>query len=63
MKLIMTVLSRRETKPLAAIGYQRLAGMAFTTAAVPYGAVKMGQLIYDVSNEELGTQKICSTMV
>ena len=27
--------------------------MAFTTAAVPYGAVKMGQLIYDVSNEEL----------
>jgi len=40
-------------KALAAIGYQRLAGMAFTTAAVPYGAVKMGQLIYDVSNEEL----------
>ena len=44
-------------KPLAAIGYQRLAGMAFTTAAVPYGAVKMGQLIYDVSNEELAALK------
>ena len=40
-------------KALAAIGYQRLAGMAFTTAAVPYGAVKMGQFIWDVSNEEL----------
>jgi hypothetical protein len=51
------IVGGKEVKPLAAIGYQRLAGMAFTTAAVPYGAVKMGQFIYDVSNEELAALK------
>ena len=40
-------------KPLAAIGMQRLLGMGLTTAAVPYGAVKLGQTIYDISDEQL----------
>ena len=43
----------KDVKPLAAIGWQRLMGMGLTTAAVPYGAVKLGQWAWDVSNEEL----------
>ena len=44
-------------KPLAAIGMQRLLGMGLTTAAVPYGAVKLGQTIYDISDEQLAAIK------
>ena len=40
-------------KPLAAIGMQRLLGMGLTTAAVPYGVVKLGQAVYDISDEQL----------
>ena len=38
---------------LRRIGWQRLTGMTFVTAAVPYGATKLGQAIYDVSEDEL----------
>ena len=38
---------------LRRIGWQRLAGMTFTTAAVPAGAVSMGQWLYDISDDEL----------
>ena len=41
------------TKPLAAIGYQRLAGMTFVAGAVPQGAVALGQYLWDVSEDEL----------
>ena len=38
---------------LRAIGYQRLLGMGFTMAAVPAGAVSMGQWLYNISEDEL----------
>ena len=38
---------------LRRIGWQRLTGMTFVTAAVPYGATKLGQALYDVSEDEL----------
>ena len=41
------------TKPLAANGYQRLAGMTFVAGAVPQGAVALGQYLWDVSEDEL----------
>ena len=53
-------------KPLAAIGMQRLLGMGLTTAAVPYGAVKLGQTIYGmlVMNELMQLLKrLCSSLV
>ena len=43
----------KEVRPLASIGMQRLIGMGLTTAAVPYGAVKLGQTLYDISDEQL----------
>jgi hypothetical protein len=43
----------KEVRPLASIGMQRLVGMGLTTAAVPYGAVKLGQTLYDITDEEL----------
>ena len=43
----------KEVRPLASIGMQRLVGMGLTTAAVPYGAVKLGQTLYDISDEQL----------
>jgi len=42
-----------QVRPLASVGMQRLIGFGVTTAAVPYGAVKLGQVLYDVSDEEL----------
>ena len=43
----------RQVRPLASVGMQRLIGFGATAAAVPYGAVKLGQTLYDVSDEEL----------
>ena len=40
-------------KPLRRLGYQRLAGMGLTTAAIPIGTVKAAQMIYDVTDDEL----------
>jgi len=40
-------------KPLRRLGYQRLAGMGLTTAAVPIGTVKAAQMIYDVTDDEI----------
>ena len=47
----------KEVRPLASIGMQRLIGMGLTTAAVPYGAVKLGQTLYDISDEQLAAIK------
>jgi len=44
-------------KPLAGIGYRRLAGMLATTAIEPAAMVAAGQAIYDVSNDELDAIK------
>ena len=44
-------------KPLAGIGYQRLLGMGVTTVAVPAAAVKAGQMIYDVTKDELDAMR------
>jgi len=41
------------SKPLAAIGYQRLAGMTFVAGIVPQAAVSAGQWLWDVSEDEL----------
>jgi len=43
----------RQVRPLASVGMQRLIGFGATAAAVPYGAVKLGQTLYDISDEEL----------
>ena len=40
-------------KPLARIGYQRLVGMGATMAAVPVAATKLGQMIYNVTEDEM----------
>lgn len=43
--------------PLRALGVQRLAGMAMTTAAVPLAAVEAGKTIYNFSEDELQALK------
>jgi hypothetical protein len=43
--------------PLRSIGLQRLAGMAVTTAAVPYAAVEAGKAIYNVSEDEINAMR------
>jgi len=49
-----TVNDKGETvKPLARIGYQRLVGMAATTAAIPAATVAIFKTIHDVSNDEM----------
>jgi len=40
-------------KPLAGIGYKRLIGMGATMAAVPVAATKLGQMIYNVTEDEM----------
>ncbi len=40
-------------KPLARIGYQRLIGMAATTAAIPAGTVAAFKTIHNVTNDEM----------
>lgn len=44
-------------KPLAGIGYRRLAGMVATTAIEPAVMVAAGQAIYDVSEDQLDAMK------
>lgn len=44
-------------KPLAGIGYRRLAGMIATTAIEPAVMVAAGQAIYDVSEDQLDAMK------
>ena len=46
-----------DVNPLRTIGIQRLVGMGVTTAAVPYAAVSAGQMLYDVSKEELDAMR------
>ena len=46
-----------DVNPLRNIGIQRLVGMGVTTAAVPYAAVSAGQMLYDVSKEELDAMR------
>jgi len=40
-------------KPLAGIGYQRLAGMATTSIAIPAAIVETAKVLYDVTEDEL----------
>ena len=40
-------------KPFASIGKQRLRGMALTTAVVPTALVTAGQMVYDVTKDEI----------
>ena len=47
------MINGRQVRPLASVGMQRLIGFGATAAAVPYGAVKLGQTLYDISDEEL----------
>lgn len=42
----------KKVNPFRTIGLQRLSGMAFTTAAVPYAAVQAASAIYDVTEDE-----------
>ena len=51
--ILRTALKEIKDPALRRIGMQRLTGMAFTMAAVPYGATKLGQTLYDVSEEQL----------
>ena len=51
--ILRTALREIKDPVLRRIGMQRLTGMAFTMAAVPYGATKLGQTLYDVSEEQL----------
>ena len=51
--ILKTALREIKDPMLRRIGMQRLTGMAFTMAAVPYGATKLGQTLYDVSEEQL----------
>ncbi len=51
--ILRTALREIKDPTLRRIGMQRLMGMAFTMAAVPYGATKLGQTLYDVSEEQL----------
>ena len=51
--ILQRALHEIKTPALRRIGWQRLAGMTFTTAAVPAGAVSMGQWLYDISDDEL----------
>ena len=44
-------------KPFAARGYQRLAGMAITTTAIPLGTVAAMQTLYDISNDEIDAMR------
>ena len=48
-----TKINGKEVAPLRSIGIQRLVGMGVTTTAVPYAVVSAGQMLYDVSKEEL----------
>jgi hypothetical protein len=47
-----TTINGKKVNPFRTIGLQRLSGMAFTTAAVPYAAVQAASAIYDVTEDE-----------
>ena len=51
--ILQRALHEIKTPALRAIGWQRLLGMGFTMAAVPAGAVSLGQWLYNVSEDEL----------
>jgi hypothetical protein len=47
-----TTINGKTVRPFRNIGLKRLGGMAFTTAAVPYGTVAGMSALYDVTAEE-----------
>ena len=47
-----TVINGQTVRPFRSIGMKRLSGMAFTTVAVPSGAVAGASMIYDVTADE-----------
>ena len=44
-------------KPLADVGYKRLAGMAGTTLVVPYAAVEGAKALYNVTDDEMDAMR------
>ena len=46
-----------EIKPLANIGYKRLAGMAGTTLVIPYAAVEGAKALYNVTEDEMDAMR------
>ena len=55
--ILRTALREIKDPMLRRIGMQRLTGMAFTMAGVPYAATKLGQTLYDVSEEQLAAMR------
>jgi len=55
--LYTTTINGKKVNPLRARGYQRLAGMAITTTALPLGTVAAMQTIYDVSDDEINAMR------
>ena len=55
--LYTATINGKQVNPLRARGYQRLAGMAITTTAIPLGTVAAMQTIYDVSDDEINAMR------
>ena len=52
-----TIVNGKVVNPLRGRGYQRLTGMALTTAALPLGTVAAAQAIYNVADEEIDAMR------
>ena len=52
-----TTINGKKVNPFRATGMKRLAGMAFTTVAVPTAAVEMASALYDVTADEREAMK------
>jgi len=55
--LYTTIINGKKVNPLRARGYQRLTGMAITTAGIPLGTVAAMQTLYDVSDDEINAMR------
>ena len=53
----VTLPNGKVVHPLRSIGLQRLMGMTVTTSAVPYAAVGMGKVLYDVTQDEVDAMR------
>jgi len=52
-----TTVGKTVVHPLRSRGYQRLTGMALTTAALPLGTVAAAQAIYNVADDEIDAMR------
>ena len=55
--ILQTALREISDPALRRIGWQRLMGMLTVMGAVPYGATKGGQYLYDISEDELAAMR------